>query len=310
MERAIGIDFGGTSIKSAVIVGDQIIETLPKLITGDYRTSDELLLAIGGLINEARVKYPDIYAVGIGVPGFVNFPKGIINDLPNVKGWQNVPMQEILENHTGLRVKIENDVNAMCYAEWKFGAGVGCENLVAMTLGTGLGGGLIVNNQVVRGHNFVASEIGHVTVDRKGKKGNYNNPGAVESYIGNKAITAYAHQQYMKAGVDCSVEDCEPFELFNKANEGDVIALDIWDYVADNLASVIATLCWTLNPQKVIIGGGTANAGKHLFTPVKEKVFTQLSHSHLHELQIIPAHFKNDAGKIGSAQIALDSFNG
>jgi len=307
MERAIGIDFGGTSIKPAVVVGSQIIETLPRLITSDYKTSDELLVALGDLILETTKKHPDIAAVGIGVPGFVNFPEGVINDLPNVKGWQNVPMQAILEKHTGLHVKIENDVNAMCYAEWKYGAGKGCENLVAMTLGTGLGGGLIINNQIVRGHNYVASEIGHITVDRNGQMGQYNNPGGVETYIGNQAITAYAQERYAEAGQNVPIEECDPLALYNKANEGDEIALGVWEFVAENLASVISTLCWALNPEKIILGGGTANAGKFLFTPVKEKVFGQLSHSHQHELQIIPAHFKNDAGKIGAAQIALDS---
>jgi len=305
--KAIGIDFGGTSIKPAVVAGDTIVEDLPRLVTADYDCAESIIAALAEVINKTLKNHPEIKAVGIGVPGFVDFNQGIVRDLPNVAGWKNIPMQEMLETATGLPVKLENDANAMAYAEWKYGAAKGSEHVVAMTLGTGLGGGLIINNQLVRGHNFVASEIGHISVDQDGAPGNYNNPGGVETYIGNQAITKYAQQRYQDAGHDFTLESCEPYQLFKKASDGDAIALEIWEYIAKNLATVIATLCWALNPEKIVIGGGTANAGKFLFDPLREKVQAQLSRSHYEKLQILPAHYQNDAGKIGSASIALDS---
>lgn len=303
----IGIDFGGTSIKPALIQEDKIVEKLPLIITGDYSSAEAIIDEIALICKQAKQDHPEIKAIGIGVPGFVNFHEGVVNDLPNVPGWKNIPIKQILESQTNLPVKIDNDVNAMAYAEWKYGAGKNCEHMIAMTLGTGLGGGIISNNQLIRGHQFAAGEIGHMTVNMDAAPGLYNNPGAVESYIGNQPIARYMQEQYEKEGLSLSLEDCSPYHLFLKAEAGDATALRIWDHIASLLASNIASLCWVLNPQRVVIGGGTANAGDILFTPLIEKVKSQLSPVHSAKLEIVPAHFKNDAGKIGAAAIALDS---
>lgn len=304
---SLGIDFGGTSIKIGVVAGHKIIDTSTPIPTTEHGTPTELINAIGECVKTLREKHPGVRALGVGVPGFVNLDEGLVYQLTNVPGWVHVPLRDQLAALTGLPCIIENDANCMAYAEWKHGAGKGMKHLLCLTLGTGVGSGIISNNMLIHGSHSTAGELGQTSIDYHGRKGAYGNMGALEDYIGNREIAKEAQEHYARQGVTRPLQDCSPEKLTMAAREGDSIAVDIWRSVAEKLACAIVNACWLLNPNAIVIGGGVAKTGKYLFDPLETFVRTQLSTPFYSHLKILPAHFSNDAGIIGAATLALES---
>jgi glucokinase len=303
---AIGIDFGGTTVKAGVLSGSVIIEDATPIDTQEYTEAEPLIQEIAKVVADLRSRHSTIAAIGVGMPGFVDFPTGLVHNLTNVQGWQRIPLKSRLEELTKLPVTVENDANCMAYAEWKRGSGRGLQHLVALTLGTGVGGGLIVNNQMVRGADYVAGELGQTSIDYQGLHGSYGNHGAIEEYIGNREIAASAVEAYAAAGETKSKEDCTPAMLSRAASLGNETALKIWDEIASKLSTAVMNCCWLLNPQAIIIGGGVAKAGATLFAPLDHHLRAQLSGPFKENLRILPARFGNEAGIIGAATLALE----
>ncbi len=303
---ALGVDFGGTSVKFGVVQGHDVIDSAPAIATEDYTEPAPLIDAIVRVIEDLRVHHPNIAAIGAGVPGFVDFQTGIIDNLTNVAGWSNISLREILHQRIGLPVTVENDANCMAYAEWKQGAGRGMQHLVCLTLGTGVGGGIITHGHMLRGAQSLAGELGQTSIDYQGRKGAYGNLGALEDYIGNNEIAADAREHYLTRGAERSITACTPAALSKAANDGDPIAIEIWEGVAAKLATTIINACWLLNPEAIIIGGGISKAGELLFAPLKEKITSQLSPAFCKNLKILPAAFSNDAGIIGAASLSME----
>jgi glucokinase len=151
MNTSIGVDFGGTSVKPGVVRGGVILEkgnVIPTIQDGNV---DALIGTIVAEINRLRQRYPDITAVGFGLPGIINPAEGLVVNLTNVRGWQDIPLRKIVSQKTGLITNLENDAKSMAYAKWKFGAGGTLPNVICVTLGTGIGGGLILNGRLYRG---------------------------------------------------------------------------------------------------------------------------------------------------------------
>jgi len=305
IHQSIGIDFGGTSIKFGVVEGSKIIATAERIVPKEYPDPNDLIEAIADTISKLKLEHPNIRAVGCGVPGFVDFPTGTIHNLTNVPGWTNIPLKAELEQRTGLPAAIENDANAMAYAEWKLGAAQGSQHAVCLTLGTGVGGGIIANGQMIRGSHFGAGELGQTSIDYQGRIGSYNNPGAVEVYLGNNEFAADAKIAYTKAGIEKTVEECSPEHLAEAASKGCEVALQCWDDFAKKLSTTLATACWMLNPEVIVIGGGVANAGDLLFDPLHKHLHNQLSGPFKNHLKVVKAMFSNNAGILGCAALAL-----
>jgi glucokinase len=303
---AIGIDFGGTSVKMGVVRGHEIIDHAPPIATQDFDSPGELMATMIRVVGDLRSRHGSVRAVGIGMPGFVDFEKGVVSGLTNVRGWDNVALKAELEAKLGLPVAADNDANCMAYAEWKQGAGKGCRHLVCVALGTGVGGGIIANGQMVRGAKFGAGEIGQSSIDFQGRKGHYGNLGALEDYIGNREIAADALAAYGAAGIKKDIEDCSPAALAEAAERGDAIALACWNQIGRMLATAMMNTCWLLNPEAIVIGGGVARAGDLLFAPFREHLLRQLSAPFKDGLAILPAAFGHEAGTVGAAALALD----
>ena len=240
------------------------------------------------------------------MPGFVDFPTGMVYNLTNVKGWQRIYLKRELNQLSNLPVTVENDANCMAYAEWKRGSGRGLNHLVALTLGTGVGGGIIVDGRMVRGADFVAGELGQTSIDFKGPDGAYGNRGSLEDYVGNQQITDLAYAAYSEADIPREKSECEPAQLSILAQQGDKIALGIWDKVAKMLSTSLMNCCWLLNPEAIIIGGGVAKAGSILFEPLERHLRNQLSPAFKENLRLLPARFGNEAGMVGAATLALE----
>lgn len=307
---SIGIDFGGTSVKLGVCRDGELLCTDTPIPTANFHGPAALIAEMAARVAKLRETYPDIAAIGVGVPGLVDFEHGFVHILTNVPGWKHVPLKALLGEKTGLPVVVENDANAMAYAEFRYGAVRGLHNVVALTMGTGIGGALILDGKMYRGSNCAAGEIGQMSIHFDGRAGHYGNLGALEKYTGNQQIAEHAVQRYAEAGLTRSVEDCTPKKIAEAAQAGDDIARQIWDEVADWLGTALSSIAWLLNPDAFVIGGGVAQAGDLIFDPLKRKVQSMLSTVVWEHLKIVPAHFSNEAGIIGNAALAADSLQG
>ena len=304
---AIGIDFGGTSIKSAVIQGGEIIQrgdVIDTLRTGD---SSAIIDALLSNIAKLRVARPETIAIGVGLPGIVDSVNGIVHRLSNVPGWNDIPLRDLLRQRTGIHAEIENDANAMAYGEWKYGAARNGTNVLCITLGTGVGGGLILNGQLYRGSGLGAGEVGQMSIDYQGRTGNYGNLGALEKYVGNAQIAERVQQMYENAGKLVALEQCTPAALDAAALAGDPIARQLWAQVGMEIGVALANVVWLINPDAIVIGGGVARAGNLLFEPIVRTIRSITMPTFYENLKVLPAALGNDAGMIGSASVALDS---
>ena len=306
---SIGIDFGGTSVKIGALSEMLFDENKdPRvLITSDYDSVQSLITAMVNVVNELRDEKKNIVTLGCGVPGLVDFELGHIHTLTNVPGWNDVPFREMLEERLKIPIFVDNDANCMAYAEFRYGAAKGCSNVVALTLGTGIGGGLIIGGKLYRGTGFAAGELGNHSIDYRGPENTYGLRGALECYMGNRQICELAKERF--DGRQEPVGGWNPQIVTSLAIEGDPIAIEIWNQVAEWLASALASTAWLLNPDAFVIGGGIACAGDFLFDPLRKKINNQVSDVIAKDLKIVPAHFGKEAGIIGSAAQALDKYN-
>ncbi len=306
-EMSIGVDMGGTSIKFAVVRGAEIVAKGESVQTKECGSPDDVIAAVGHRLRALKEKYPAVRAVGMGLPGFVNHAAGVVDSLTNVPGWYNVPIRHILEEESGLPAAVENDANCMALAEWKLGAGRGMQDIVCLTLGTGVGAGIITQGQLLRGHLGAAGELGQVGIDYCGRIGHYGNRGAVEDYIGNGELAREAQMRYAaEQGVYKPLSELTPIHLENAAKAGCPVALGIWDDAARKLSACLLTCHYILNPQAFVIGGGMAKAGELLFSSLRSYLKAQIYPPHFERLQLLPAQFGGEAGIIGAAFLALE----
>ncbi len=306
VQPAIGIDFGGTTIKPGIVAGRRVIDRAGRISTRQFSDASSLLQALRNSVADLQQRHPEIGAIGAGLPGIIDSVHGKVYQLSNVPGWEDLRLRDLLEQWTGLPAAIDNDANAMAYAEWLFGAGHEGTNVVCMTLGTGIGGGLIIYRKLYRGTNLGAGEIGQMTIDPNGVPGQYGNFGALEKYVGNMQIAQRAQKLYEDDGRTKSEEECSPLALQIAADAGDRVALRIWEEVGFQIGITLCDIIWLLNPDRIVIGGGVALAGDYVFRPIR-KVIEERTMKVFHQhLTIVPATLGNDAGMIGSAALALE----
>jgi glucokinase len=306
-ELTIGMDFGVVQVKAGVVFQSHVIDRAAVLPTREFDRPEQLIDAMAGTVAELRDKHPRVAALGIGLPGFVDFDRGIVHTMTHVPDWSSVPIRQILEERTGLPVVVDNRANCMTLAEWRCGAARGLRDVVFINVQTGVGGGIIANGRLVRGSRHGAGEIGQTSIDWQGRAGKYGNRGAVERYLGLEEIEAAARDAYAAAGIDKPAADCALGELIHAAHHGDAVATGIWDAVARMLACALCNTCWLLNPQAVVVGGCVVRAGDLLFTPLREHLCAQLSDPFRDELMILPAALvAEEAGTIGAAALARE----
>jgi glucokinase len=304
---AIGIDFGGTSLKTGVVRDGEIIakgSVIPTKQDGDV---ESLIGAIVQEIERLCQLYPEAQSVGFGLPGIINPVEGIVLNLTNVKGWKNIRLRDTISSRTGLVTNLENDAKAMAYAEWKHGAGQNLPNVVCVTLGTGIGGALILNGRLHRGATMVAGEIGQASIDYKGKDFVYGNKGALEAYVGHWRISERAKEIYEAAGRKLSDEAASPKKLSEAADAGDPEAIALWADVGLKLGVGLSNLVWLVNPNRIVIGGGVAKAGERLFSNIIATIRSRTERTFWEKLDVVPATLGNDAGIIGAADLSLES---
>lgn len=304
---AIGFDMGATSTKTGVVKDGVILQKGNVIQTRQDGDTGKLIEAFVNEILRLRSLYPEVQAVGFGVPGIINPIDGVVVNLTNVKGWHDIPLRAVIGEKTGLVTNLENDAKAMAFAEWKYGAGQTAPNVFCVTLGTAVGGALILNRRLYRGASWVAGEIGQMSIDYRGVEFVYGNNGALEAYVGHRKIAARAKEIYAEAGITISDEQSYPQNLTKAADNGDEIAERVWADIGLKIGVGLTNVIWLINPDRIVIGGGVANAGKRLFNYIRHTIQTRCEKTFWEKLEVVPATLGNDAGIIGAATLALES---
>lgn len=293
----ICIDLGGTNLKVALIDSKYNIKRREALNTKRFIKKENLILAIVESINRIikinKLNKSNILGVGLGVPGPVDVNKGLVHFFPNIPGWKEVKLKGILEDKLRLPVFLDNDANLMSLAESKLGAAKGLKNAVCLTLGTGVGGGIILEGNIYRGASFSAGEIGHIPINEKGPRCKCGGYACLEAYIGNNKILREAKRVFKKR---ISLED-----LSRMAKNGNKKASKIWSEVGRHLGIALVGIVNFFNPDAIVIGGGVAGAGKALFDILKEVVSRRAMNVQAKNVRILKAALGNDAGLIGAA---------
>ena len=309
----IGVDVGGTFTKIALVSKAGRVVARRLLETNAHRKNkliNDIVNSITGLISNKDLKRKDIAGIGMGLPGLIDSKFGIVRYLVNIKGWRNVHLKKIVENRLKTKTFIDNDVNLMTLGELYHGAGRGARNLVCITLGTGVGGGIVINGGLYRGANLAAGEIGHIPINEEGPGCNCGGSACIESYIGNRYLMRELRKDLKRT--KSLIKDLMrkkkaklTFELVDKAARmGDRFAIQFWKDVGTKLGIALAGVINFLNPEKIVIGGGIANAGRFIFSPLKKTVRKRTMRIQQRTLKIVKAKLGEDAGVIGAAVLA------
>ena len=310
MGNRIGIDVGGTNVKIALVndKGNIIYSnSIPTRAEMGYEyTINNMKEAIAELIKETKSDKKSIEGIGFGFPGQIDYKKGVVRLAPNIPGWVEVPIAEIMEKEFGIPTRVDNDVRCAALGELNYGAGIGCENLICITVGTGIGSGLIINGKLVRGTSNAAGEIGHIKLDMHGGPlCGCGDRGCLEAFASGPSIVAMA-EEYIKGGKSTKYRelanpDITPYIVSEAAKQGDPVAKRIFTIVGEYIGIGLASVVNLLNPEKIIIGGGVAAAGDLLLNPIKENLIKRAMPIAGSAVEIVPAQLGNSAGVIGAS---------
>lgn len=296
-EFIIAIDLGGTNLKISIIDLNYNIRRKELLSTRRFSRREDLILAIESgirkIMQEANLKQGSILGLGLGLPGPVDAKKGIVHFFPNIPGWREVKLKNILQRRLRFPVFIDNDAKLMALAEYKLGNAKNFKNALCITLGTGVGGGLILAGRLYRGEDNAAGEIGHLPINEKGPRCNCGGTACLESYVGNIRITNKTKKIFAKK---VSLEN-----LSLLAKRKNKKAINIWLEVGEHLGVALTGVINLLNLDAVVIGGGVADAGKILFDKIKETVRQRGMSVQSGRAKICKARLGRDAGLIGAA---------
>ena len=312
MAKRIGIDVGGTNVKIALVDDGKIIysNSVPTYAQMGYEyTVNNIKQAIKDLMKETETTAADIKGIGFDFPGQVDYKTGVVKLAPNIPGWVNVPIAQMIEEAFHIPTKIDNDVRCAALGEMNFGAGKGCQNFVCITVGTGIGSGLVVNGQLVRGAANAAGEIGHIKLQMKdGPICGCGDTGCLEAFASGPSIVAMA-QDYLKSGKSTKFREMAgdgeitPYIVPKAAEAGDPVAKRIFTIIGEYVGMGLVSVINLLNPEKVIIGGGVAEAGDLLLEPIRKTVMERAMVVARESVEIVPAELGNSAGVIGASML-------
>ncbi|SFA71073.1 glucokinase [Lentibacillus halodurans] len=306
----IGVDIGGTTVKIGIIDNDGNIMDKWEIPTdkANYGASviSDIWASISEKLDQRNMNSETIKGIGIGAPGFIDSASGYVYEAVNI-GWKHLPLANELQAASGLPVFAANDANAAVLGEnWK-GAGENAKNLVALTLGTGVGGGIIVNGNILSGENGTGGEIGHTTIDPNGYWCNCGRRGCLETIASATGMVRQAMDK-MEQEPESSLASRYKIngaitakDIFELSKKGDVSCKEIIAYTADVLGFTIANAAIIINPSKILIGGGVSQAGGN-FIQLIDHAFRQYALSRVSDVcELNTARLGNDAGIIGAA---------
>jgi glucokinase len=295
-----GIDIGGTSTKIGLVQGGQVIATVRIPTTGhadEHAYADALAASVAELARQHAAK-PE--AIGIGAPN-ANQHSGLIELAPNLPWKHDVPLARMMEIRTGARSVLGNDANAAALGEWRYGAGVGCRDLLMVTLGTGVGSGFIVNGQLILGSHGNAGELGHMTLVMDGRDCTCGRKGCLEAYVSIRGL----RQTYTELDGDPAVLEEPGVRCIARAAEnGDAAALQTFRHAARWLAVGLANAVTVTGPERIILFGGIARNGELLLAPLRERFKAALLNIYHGRVDLVTSALPDDdAAILGAAAL-------
>ncbi len=310
---AVGVDLGGTNVKVGIvsqegkIVKKFSLETFANI--GPDEVISQIKKGVGQILSGNKLK---IRGIGIGSPGVVSAKKGTVENPPNFPGWNKINLGKILFKEFGINIHVENDANAAAIGEMIFGAGKKLDSFIMITLGTGVGGGIIFKGKLFRGEYGAAGEIGHMSVDLNGPKCNCGSFGCIEAYVGNNYLVKRVKNelnehreskiwQILKNDLDLLT----PLIIDEAATSGDEYAQSVVKNMGMYLGAALASVANALDIGTFIIGGGVAGFGKPLFDSIQKTAESRVLTPIRKRIRVLPAKLKNDAGIKGASALVF-----
>ena len=312
MTLTLGVDVGGTKVAAGVVdeEGRVLAQRRVRTPAGDASATTEALIAVVSSLRAAR----EVSAVGVAIAGFVDASRSVVYFAPNLRGWADAPLRAVLEERIGLPVVVENDANAAAWGEARFGAGAGCPSLVCVTIGTGVGGGIIADNRLFRGGFGVGAEIGHMQMVEGGRLCGCGQRGCWEQYASGSALVREARERASETPEDAQIlldlgngtpAGIQGRHVTEAARRGDPVALAAFGVLGHWIGQGLADLASILDPQRFVLGGGVSEAGRLLVDPART-AFEQLlsGRGRRPVAEVVVASRGNEAGLIGVADLA------
>lgn len=311
---AIGIDLGGTNIKAALVdkekgfIKTSCIPTHADM--GKEHVYDRIAMAVEDLLEDHDEKP---IGIGMGMPGMVSMDRKTVKNPPNLPGFKVENVADALKKRTNYCCVIGNDANLAAFGSARFGVGKDFNDFIMITLGTGVGGGIIYNNKIYRGTTGMAAELGHVIIDYHGPLSNSNTRGGIEAYLGQRFLSRYAadtirqHEDNpLYKTFHKNFEKLEPVDLYHAAKEGNELAIEILKKTGEKLGYAIVNYIHILDIRKIVVSGGVAKAGKFILDPAKKTAMRYLMPPFRENFDIIYESLGNDAALLGAASLAFE----
>jgi glucokinase len=312
----VGVDLGGTNIVAGAMTADGsrhlAMRSIPtKAFVGDEGVAERIVALVEGVILDTMEQTDcarrDFIGIGVGAPGPLDRERGIVLVAPNL-GWKDFPLAQRIQSRLSLPTTLDNDANCATFGEWWQGAARGGRNVVGLTIGTGIGGGLILNGALYHGSSDMAGEIGHTTIDLNGRHCKCGNYGCLEAYASAPAIATRAREVLVReegesaipAMVDGKFEDITAQIVYDAAAAGDPIANEIVRDTARYLGVGVANLLNIFNPDIVVLAGGVTAAGDALFVPLRAEVRRRAFSPAVRAVKILPGELPGTAGVVGA----------
>ncbi len=283
-------------------------------VTDPQKSGDEIVKHIAEctqkVMDDSKLPQENILGIGIGSPGLLNPETGQLKIVTNIPNLNDIYLTKGISDYLNKPAFLDNDVNTMSLGEFYYGSGKGKKNVIALTVGTGVGGGIILNGELYRGTTFTAGEIGHMSIARDGKYCSCGNYGCLERYVGKEGIIE-RFEIYKSKGIETSIDKyledgkITPKAISMAAKDGDKISIEVLKETGEILGHAIASLVNILNPEMIIIGGGISNAGDLLMEPIRMGMLKHAYTIPASAVEIVRAQLGNDAGLVGSASLAV-----
>jgi glucokinase len=310
--NTIGIDVGGTKVLGGVVSPTgEILETARRDTPREGGRA--LTQTIADVAIELSNSYP-VDSIGVSAAGFISSDRQTILATPNIAGWNGVNLDDELTKILGKRIVLENDANAAAWGEFKFGAGRGRTDLMLLTLGTGVGGGLILNGSLFRGAFGIGAELGHIRIVPEGHLCGCGMRGCLEQYASGSALMRHTREaisaspdlaRNLLARGDGTQEGLKGQHITDAARDGDPVALAAFNTLAGFLGAGIASLCAVIDPSCIVLGGGVIDAGEIFLGPTRDAALRLIPFSGKHPYpEIVPAELGNSAGLVGVADLS------
>lgn len=297
----VGVDVGGTNIKSALVKNGKVLQRA-KLPTNGQQGPVPVINQIKKAI---RTFGKPIAGIGIGIAGIIDSKKGIVRYSPNLIDWNNIKLARAIRDEFSIPVHILNDVNAICLGEWKFGAAKGHNSVFLFTLGTGVGGAAVCEGHLLFGANGFAGEFGHSTIKYDGKKCTCGQFGHLEGYVGARFIAARARRMMKQQPSALNkYKKITPHIIAREAKKGDAVSKKVFEQIGFYIGIGVSNIISLFDPDIIVISGGISKAGRILFEPIRKTVAQRVMGVQFRKYKIVPGKLGDDAGILGAVYYA------